>query len=188
LATRDPTISIRPAAPADFARITAIYAEHVLHGTATFEIEPPGREEMMRRHAAVLDRGLPWLVATADDRVVGYGYADIYRVRPAYRYTVEDSIYLEPAWCGKGIGRRLLESVITQSEKAGFRQMIAVIGDSANTASIAVHRAAGFVHTGVLENVGFKFGRWIDTVIMQRPLGSGAATSPAPIVSPPHPS
>ena len=163
---------IRPAAAGDLAAITAIYAHHVLHGTASFETEPPAVEEMARRQAAVVACGLPYCVAETDGRVVGYAYAGPYRPRAAYRFTVEDSVYLHPEWMGRGIGRRLLDAVIRASAEAGARQMIAIIGDSVNAASIRLHESAGFRHAGVLRDVGFKFGRWLDTVLMQKELGA----------------
>ena len=166
--------TLRAATLEDFAAITAIYADHVRNGTATFEIEPPDLPEMLRRWREVTGRGLPYLVATLGDDVAGYAYADAYRPRPAYRYTVEDSIYIRRDCVGNGIGRSLLDALIVDCERAGARQMIAVIGDSANTASIRVHAATGFAPIGVLPEVGWKFGRWLDVVLMQRPLGPGA--------------
>ena len=162
---------IRPATTADLAAITAIYAHHVLHGTASFETEPPAVEEMARRHAEIVRRGLPYYLAELGGRIVGYAYAAPYRPRPAYRFTVENSVYIHPEWMGRGIGRQLLDAVIRASAEAGCRQMIAIIGDSANTASIRLHESAGFRYVGVLRNVGFKFGRWLDTVMMQKELG-----------------
>jgi phosphinothricin acetyltransferase len=172
-------LQIRPAVPADLTAVQAIYAHHVLHGTASFEIEPPEIAEMQQRHAKLVGAGLPFLVAEIAGAVVGYGYAGTYRPRPAYLYTVEDSIYVHPAWCGRGLGRQLLARVIGNCEAAGRRQMIAVIGDSANVASVRLHVAAGFREVGVLRSVGRKFGRWLDTVLMQRSLGSGADVLPA---------
>lgn len=166
----DPLL-IRPAAEADLAAITAIYAHNVLHGTATFELKPPGIDEMTRRWADLEGRGFPYLAAELKGEVVGYAYASSYRPRPGYRFTVEDSVYVHPERVGNGIGRRLLESLIRACERAGSKQMVAIIGDSGNTASIRLHSAAGFEHTGVLRKVGRKFDRWIDTVIMQRALG-----------------
>jgi L-amino acid N-acyltransferase YncA len=170
--------AIRPAAPADAEAIAAIYAHHVLHGTATFEEVPPGPAEIARRRADVAGRGLPWLVAEAGGRLLGYAYAGPFRARPAYRFTFEDSIYLDPAATGRGLGRRLLERLIADCTAAGARQLVAVIGDSGNAASIALHARLGFRHVGTLRSVGFKFGRWLDTVEMQRPLGDGDATLP----------
>jgi phosphinothricin acetyltransferase len=162
---------IRAASDADLAAITAIYGHHVLKGTASFETEPPTLEEMARRRADVVGRGLPFWVAEWEDEVVGYAYAAPYRLRPAYRFTVEDSVYIHPGRVGNGIGRRLLDRVICSCEEGGSKQMIAIIGDSENAASIRLHEAAGFTHVGVLRGVGLKFGRWLDTVIMQRELG-----------------
>ena len=170
--------AIRPAVIGDLDAVHAIYSHHVRHGTASFEIEPPAPDEMKRRYANVVAAGLPFLAAEVEGNVVGYGYAGSYRPRPAYRFTVEDSIYIHPDWCGRRLGRQLLARVILHSEAAGCRQMIAVIGDSANVASVRLHTAAGFRATGVLRSVGFKFGRWLDTVLMQRALGSGAETLP----------
>jgi len=167
--------SLRAATPEDFAAITKIYADHVSAGTATFEIEPPDLPEMLRRWREVTERGLPYLVATHGDVVAGYAYAGAYRPRPAYRYTVEDSIYLRPDCVGQGIGRALLAALIAGCERAGARQMVAVIGDSDNAASIRLHAGAGFAPIGVLPDVGWKFGRWLDVVLMQRSLGQGAS-------------
>src|SRR5262245_40878734 len=169
---------LRAATTADLAAITRIYAHAVEHGTASFEIKPPDEAEMTRRYWSLMDGGYPYLVAELDAAVAGYAYAGPYRTRPAYRWSVEDSIYIDPAAYRRGLGRVLLEKLIEQSTERGFRQMIAVIGDSAQVASIELHRAAGFRHVGNIENVGFKFGRWLDSVIMQRALGSGAATAP----------
>jgi phosphinothricin acetyltransferase len=171
-------VTLRPATPADISAITRIYAHAVRNGTATFELEPPDEAEMTRRMAALLGGGFPYLAAEIGGVLVGYTYAGLYRTRPAYRFTVEDSIYVDPDMQRRGVGRVLLERLVEECERRGFRQMIAVIGDSAQTASIEVHRAAGFRHAGNLENVGFKFGRWLDTVLMQRDLGPGATTAP----------
>ncbi len=166
-----PAWIVRAATPPDLPGIQSIYADHVRHGTATFELDPPDLAEMTSRFVSLREGGFPYLVATdADGRVIGYGYAGPYRARPAYRFTVEDSIYLAPEHCGKGIGRLLLERLLAESAEAGFRQMVAVIGDSVNIASIRVHRAAGFAHVGTFRNVGYKFNRWLDTVMMQREL------------------
>ncbi len=173
------SILIRPAGAADIPAITTIYDHAVTHGTATFEIEPPDEAEMARRFEALVTGGFPYLVACVPDgRTVGYAYAGLYRTRIAYRHTIEDSIYIDPAFHRRGVGRALLDRLVTESEARGFRQMVAVIGDSAQTASIALHRAAGFRMTGSFEAVGFKFGRWLDTVMMQRALGQGADTVP----------
>jgi L-amino acid N-acyltransferase YncA len=171
-------LRIRPAAPGDVASITAIYADAVEHGTATFEIERPDEAEMGRRQQALLGKGFPYLVAEAAGTVVGYAYAGPYRDRRAYDWCVEDSIYIAPEFHRKGIGRLLLTRLVTETEALGFRQMLGVIGDSANTASVAVHAAVGFRMIGTFQSVGFKHGRWLDTVLMQRTLGSGDATPP----------
>jgi L-amino acid N-acyltransferase YncA len=171
-------IRVRSAILADLAAITEIYDHAVRYGTASFETEPPDEAEMTRRYRTLAEGNFPYLVAELGGTVVGYAYAGPYRTRPAYRYTVEDSIYVSPAAQGRGVGRALLEELIAQSAARGFRQMIAVIGDSAQTASLALHRAAGFYYAGNLQNVGFKFGRWLDTVLMQRPLGPGAQLPP----------
>jgi phosphinothricin acetyltransferase len=171
-------ISIRTANPADLSAITEIYHHAVRHGTASFETDPPDEAEMSRRYRALVDGGFPYLIAERAGTVIGYAYAGPYRTRPAYRYTVEDSIYIDPAAQRRGVGRALLEELIAQSTAHGFRQMIAVIGDSAQIASIALHRAVGFHYVGNLQNVGFKFGRWLDSVLMQRPLGPGATCLP----------
>ncbi len=170
---------LRPADPADIVAIQAIYAHHVLKGLATFEEVPPDAAEMAARRADVLDRGLPYLVAEEEGEVLGFAYAAPYRLRSAYRFVVEDSIYLDPAATRRGIGGALLGALIEQCTAAGARQMLAVIGDSGNAGSIAVHARAGFAHTGIFHGVGFKFGRWVDTVMMQRPLGPGETTLPA---------
>ncbi len=164
-------MQLRAATDADIAAIQAIYAHHVLHGLASFEVEPPSVEEMRRRFAAVTGAGYPYLVAATVDGVLGYAYASAYRARPGYRYTVEDSVYVAAEAVGRGIGRRLLTALIDGCERLGYRQMLAVIGDSANTASISLHERCGFSHCGTLRSVGFKFGRWVDSVIMQRALG-----------------
>jgi len=173
-----PAVSIRPASPADIPAITRIYAHAVQHGTASFELEPPDQAEMARRLHTLLDGGYPYIVAEIGGVLVGYAYAGPYRPRPAYRYSVEDSIYIDPGALRKGVGRALLERLIVECERRGYRQMIAVIGDSAQTPSIELHRAAGFRMIGNIENVGYKFDRWLDSVLMQRPLGPGATTKP----------
>ena len=171
-------VSIRPATPADIPAITRIYAQAVRHGTASFELEPPDEAEMTRRQCALLDGGYPYLVAEIDGVVAGYAYAGPYRTRPAYRYTVENSIYIAPDMRRRGIGRVLLDRLIVECEARGYRLMIAVIGDSAQTPSIELHRAAGFKLVGAFEGVGYKFDRWLDTVLMQRPLGKGTSAPP----------
>jgi phosphinothricin acetyltransferase len=173
------SLEIRPAAAADLPFITKIYEHAVRYGTATFELIPPDLDEMVRRYDVLTDGGFPYLVAAFEGRVVGYAYAGAYRPRPAYRFTVENSVYLEPAIHRRGIGLQLLQRLIAESEARGYRQMIAVIGDSANAASIGVHARTGFQMIGTHPNVGFKFGRWLDTVMMQRALGEGAVTLPA---------
>jgi L-amino acid N-acyltransferase YncA len=176
----DPLASpvIRVAAAADVAAITAIYAHAVKFGTATFEIDPPDAAEMARRLDAIAADGLPYLVAEVAGAVRGYAYAGLYRTRVAYRFTLEDSIYVAPDHHGRGIGRALLDRLLAESAAGGYRQMIAVIGDSAQAASIALHRAAGFRMIGTFAGVGYKFDRWLDTVLMQRALGPGDALPP----------
>jgi phosphinothricin acetyltransferase len=169
---------VRPAAVADLAAITRIYAQAVREGTASFEIDPPDTAEMQRRFEALQAGGYPYLVAECDGTVAGYAYAGPYRARPAYRFSVEDSVYVAPGRQRGGIGRALLASLIEAAEAKAFRQMVAVIGDSANTSSVELHRAAGFRLVGTLENIGFKFGRWLDSVLMQRALGEGAGSTP----------
>ncbi len=171
-------LTLRSATPADMLAITAIYGHHVQHGLASFEIEPPALDEMQLRYAAIVDAGYPYLVATDAQRVLGYAYASHYRARPAYRFTVEDSVYVAPTATGRGIGRQLLDELIVQCEARCFRQMLAVIGDSGNRASIELHRACGFAHVGLLPSIGFKFGRWVDSVLMQRALGDGDRSAP----------
>ncbi len=172
------SLAIRDAVEADIDPITRIYATHVVHGTSSFEVEPPSVEEMRRRLRAVTDRPLPILVADDAGEVVGYSYASPYRDRPAYRYTLEDSVYVADKQRGRGIGSSLVVELVGRCERVGCRQLIAVIGDSANGASIAAHARAGFVRVGLLTNVGWKHGRWLDVVLMQRSLGDGASTSP----------
>jgi L-amino acid N-acyltransferase YncA len=173
-------VEIRPATEADLPSITAIYEHAVLHGTATFELMPPDLAEMGRRFDVLSTGGFPYLAASLDGRVVGYAYAGAYRPRPAYRFTVENSIYLDPAIHRKGIGLKLMHRLIEECISRGYRQMIAVIGDSANAGSIGVHTRCGFQMIGTHPNVGLKFGRWLDTVMMQLPLGAGASTIPPP--------
>ena len=171
--------TVRDVADDDLPEIQAIYTPHVLSGLATFEEVPPAVDEMRARRAAIAAAGLPYLVAVVDGRVVGYCYAGPYRPRPAYRHTVEDSIYLAPGFEGRGIGGQLLTTLIARCEAGGWRQMLAIIGDSGNAPSVALHRRLGFRHVGTLQSVGFKLGRWVDTVIMQRPLGAGDTSRPA---------
>ena len=169
---------IRPATASDIPAITAIYAHAVRTGTASFELEPPDESEMKRRLEALIEAGYPYLVAEVDGAVAGYAYAGPYRPRPAYRWSVEDSVYVASTMHRRGIGGVLLGALIAEAERRGFRQMVAVIGDSAQVPSIALHREWGFRHIGTIEHVGFKFGRWLDTVLMQRALGPGAAEPP----------
>jgi phosphinothricin acetyltransferase len=171
-------VEVRPAATRDLPAIQSIYAHHVLTGLASFEEVAPPLEEIERRYRDVTGRGLPYLVAETGGALAGYGYCAPYRPRSAYRYALEDSIYIRHDMTGRGIGRRLLEELIRRCEGLGYRQVIAVIGDSANRPSIGVHAACGFVRVGTLRSVGFKFGRWVDSVFMQRPLGPGDATKP----------
>ena len=169
---------IRPATAADLPFVTEIYQHAVLYGTATFELIPPDLAEMTRRFKALIDGGFPYFVGVLEGRVVGYAYAGPYRPRPAYRFTVENSVYLQPAIHRRGIGLQLMVRLIAECEARGYRQMIAVIGDSANAGSISVHTKTGFQKIGTHPNVGLKFGRWLDTVMMQRALGEGATTVP----------
>ena len=171
-------ILVRDARETEMDAVTKIYAAHVLHGLASFEEVPPSLDEMKSRRAAVLQLGLPYLVAEDDGRVVGYSYATFYRTRPAYRYTVEDSVYVEDGFHGRGIGTALLAELIARCERGPWRQMLAVIGDSGNAGSIALHRRMGFAPAGNLVSVGFKLGRWVDSVFMQRALGAGDSTKP----------
>jgi L-amino acid N-acyltransferase YncA len=169
---------LRPARPADIAAITAIYRPAVLTGTASFELESPTEEEMLRRYRVVTDAGNPYVVAERDGRIIGYAYASAYRARPGYRFTVENSVYVSPEAQGKGVGRALLAEVIAAATAKGYRLMVAVIGDSANFASIALHRRAGFRFCGTIHSVGYKLGRWLDSVIMELPLGEGDGSAP----------
>jgi L-amino acid N-acyltransferase YncA len=169
---------VRDATEQDMPAIQAIYAQEVLHGIASFEEVPPTTDAMLARRESVRDLGLPYLVAELEGQVVGYSYATAYRPRPAYRYTVEDSVYVANGLQGRGIGRALLSALIARCETGPWRQMIAVIGDSGNAGSIALHRQQGFRLVGTFEAVGFKLGRWVDTVHMQRPLGPGPDTLP----------
>ena len=174
-------ILIRASCDDDVAAIAAIYGHHVLHGLASFEEEPPSVEEMAQRRAGVVSRGFPYLVAERAGKVVGYCYAGPYRARIGYRFSVEDSIYIAPDQVGRGVGRTLLAEVIERVTELGYRQMIAVIGGSETVASIRLHAALGFTQIGVFPGIGFKFGRWIDSVYMQRPLGAGETTLPREI-------
>ena len=172
-------MSLRSACATDIAAVTEIYAHYVRHGLASFEVDPPGEEEMARRHASVSALGFPYLVAEFDGLVAGYAYAAPYRTRPAYRYTVEDSVYIHHAYAGRGIGSVLLPALIAACEAVGSRQMVAVIGDSGNHASIRLHEKFGFVRAGLLAAAGWKFERWVDSVLMQRALGAGDTAPPA---------
>ena len=169
---------IRPSRDEDIAAITAVYTHHVLRGTGTFEIDPPSIVDMTARRAEVLARGLPWLVAEDDGRLTGFAYCNWFKPRPAYRFSAEDSIYLAPHTSGQGLGRALLAELSVQAERAGVRKLIAVIGDSANTGSIGVHRSVGFEPAGVLTSCGWKFDKWLDVVLMEKSLGQGDMTSP----------
>jgi phosphinothricin acetyltransferase len=170
---------LRDSAEADLPAIQAIYAHHVRHGSASFELEPPDLAEMTARRRALLDRGLPYLVADAGGWVAGYAYAGPYRPRPAYRYALEVSVYVAPDRHRLGLGRLLLGGLVERAERLGYRQLVAVVGDSANAASIGLHRALGFHEAGVLRSVGWKHGRWLDSVFLQRSLGDGDAAPPA---------
>lgn len=179
MADRDKgAVLVRDAQASDMVAVQAIYAHHVLHGLATFEEVPPGVEEIQSRRAAVLAAGLPYLVAEIGGQVMGYAYATAYRPRPAYRHTVEDSVYVAEGQGGRGIGAALLGALIARCEAGPWRQMVAVIGNSGNAGSIALHRRMGFGEVGTLRSVGFKLGRWVDTVLMQRAIGPGDGTPP----------
>lgn len=179
-----PSAALRAATAADIPVIAAIYGHAVLTGTASFEVEPPGEEEMLRRFKAVNDAGYPYFVAELDGKVAGYAYASAYRTRPAYRFTVEDSIYIAQEAHGKGLGRLLLRALIDRCTVDGYRLMVAVIGDSANHPSIGLHRRLGFTFCGTIHSVGYKFDRWLDSVIMELPLGEGDRSRPAEIRRP----
>lgn len=170
---------IRPSTDADIPAITAIYTHHVLHGTGTFETDPPGEQDMAQRRADVLGKGLPYLVVEHAGDVVGFAYCQWFKPRPAYRFSAEDSIYLAASAHGQGLGRLLLVELMAQAERAGVRKLIAVIGDSANQGSIGVHRSCGFNPVGVLTNCGWKFDRWLDVVLMDRTIGLGSSEAPA---------
>ena len=172
-------MEIRPATAADLPDIQAIYAHHVLHGTGTFEEVPPSLEEMTGRMASGTGRGWPWLVATDETGVLGYAYYAQIRDRTAYRFTAEDSIYVREDVRGQGVGKALVLRLLLEAEKSGFRQMVAVIGDSENVGSVGMHASLGFHHVGTLRATGLKFGRWLDTVYMQRALGAGDETLPS---------
>jgi phosphinothricin acetyltransferase len=169
-------LTLRSSTDLDLPAITAIYAHHVTHGTGTFETTPPTESDMAARRQDVLAKGLPFLVAEQDGRVLGYAYCQWFKPRPAYRFSAEDSIYLDPKAAGQRIGNKLLMELAKQAEAAGIRKLIAVIGDSGNAASIGVHRAIGFRHVGTIESCGWKFGRWLDIVLMEKSLGEGSRT------------
>jgi phosphinothricin acetyltransferase len=171
-------LTLRPSSAPDIPAITAIYAHHVLHGTGTFETTPATEEEMTARRADVLAKGLPWLVAERDGRVLGFAYCQWFKPRPAYRYSAEDSIYLHPDAARQGLGGQLLAALIRSAEAAGVRKLIAVIGDSGNAGSIGVHRAAGFEQVGIVRSCGWKFGRWLDIVLMDKALADGDRSAP----------
>ena len=173
-----PGVVVRDALPADLPIVQSIYAHHVLHGLASFEEVPPDVAEMERRYRELLARRLPYVVVESGGRVAGYAYAGPYRTRPAYRYTLEDSVYIAPDAIGRGLGRAALAEVIRRTADLGFRQMIAIIGDSGNRPSVALHERLGFRCAGTLQAVGFKFGRWVDSVLMQRSLGAGDSRPP----------
>ncbi len=172
------TTTVRASQEADITAITAIYAHHVLHGTGTFEIDPPGSADMAMRRADVLGKGLPYLVAEQAGQVVGFAYCNWFKPRPAYRFSAEDSIYVADSARGQGVGRQLLHALACQAEAAGVRKLLAVIGDSANTGSIGLHRALGFTEVGVMRSVGWKHGAWRDIVLMEKTLGAGDSTAP----------
>jgi len=171
-------MQIRPAGLDDIADITRIYGHEVAHGSASFETTPPDIAEMTNRWRTVTGAGFPYLVAEIDGACAGYAYVGAYHRRPAYSSTIETSIYVDQNHRGMGVGRALLDALIAAAEQLGYRQMIAVIGDSGNDGSIGLHRAAGFTHVGTLRNVGFKHGRWLDVVLMQRAIGAGSTTPP----------
>lgn len=172
------TVTVRASDAGDFAAIRAIYADEVLHTLANFEEVPPSADELLRRRDAVLEAGLPYLTAALDGRVVGFCYATLYRARSAYRFTLEDSVYVARDVHRRGIGSALLGALIRSCESGPWRQMIAVIGHGDNAASIALHGKLGFRLVGTMEAVGFKQGGWVDTVVMQRALGTGSSTAP----------
>ena len=173
------TAGIRLCQPADIHAVTAIYAHHVNHGSGTFELDPPSVQDMSQRHANVVQLGLPWLVACRGEEVLGFAYAGQFRPRPGFRDLVEDSVYIHPQHTAQGLGAALLAELIGLCEQAGIRQMLAVIGDSANSGSIALHARLGFSHAGLLKASGWKHGRWLDTVLMQRALGPGQSCDPS---------
>lgn len=175
---------IRPSRDEDIPAITAIYAHHVCHGTGTFETEAPASNDMAARRADVLSKGLPYLVAEQDGKILGFAYGNWFKPRPAYRYSVEDSIYLAPGLQPKGLGRALLAELLARCEAVGIRKVMAIVGDSANAGSVGLHRALGFTQVGIIEACGWKFGAWRDIVILQKTLGSGSTEPP---LEPPAP-
>lgn len=170
---------IRSATEGDIDAIAAIYAHHVRHGTGTFELDPPSASDMRARLNEVQSRGLPWLIAEEGGQVKGYAYCNWFKPRPAYRFSAEDSVYVAPDANGRGLGRALLAELSARAQRCGVRKLIAVIGDSANAGSIGVHQALGFSHVGRLASCGWKFGRWLDVVLMEKPLGPGDASDPS---------
>jgi len=172
-------LTIRPSTDLDVPAIAAIYGHYVSHSTATFETTPPSESDMAARRADVLSKALPYLVAEREGKVVGFAYCQWFKPRPAYRFSAEDSIYLHPDAAGQGLGKQLLVALTREAQAAGIRKLIAVIGDSGNAGSIGVHKALGFRHVGVIQSCGWKFGRWLDIVLMEMPLGDGDATAPA---------
>ena len=169
---------IRPSTDTDIPAITAIYAHHVLHGTGTFETDPPSAQDMAARRSDVLSKNLPYLVVEDETGVLGFAYCNWFKPRPAYRYSAEDSIYLAPSARGKGLGKLLLTELMAQAERRGVRKLIAVIGDSANQGSVGLHKVCGFNHVGLLANCGWKFDRWLDVVLMDNTIGSGNSNPP----------
>jgi L-amino acid N-acyltransferase YncA len=173
-------LRVRPSTESDVAEIARIYGHYVRHSTATFELDPPTRDDMAKRRSDILSLGLPYLVAERDGAILGYAYAGRYRPRPGYKFTIEDSVYIDPQQVGHGCGRALLAALIEICEQGPWRQMIAVIGDNANVASLRLHERFGFRSVGTLSSVGFKFNRWVDSVLMQRELGPGSSIPAAP--------
>jgi len=184
ITTASTALTVRPSRDADIPAITALYAHHVRTGTASFEEIPPGEAEMAERRAAILARGLPYLVAESGGTLAGYAYAGPYRTRSAYRFALENSVYVDAGMARRGVGRALMGPLLEICEAAGYRRMVAVIGGGDNHGSIGLHAACGFRPAGVLPGMGFKFGRWIDSVLMERPLGDGDASLPSEIRPP----
>ena len=175
------SVAIRPALASDVPAITAIYRPAVVAGTASFELEPPDETEMLRRFGSITEAGFPYVVADDGGQVLGYAYCSSYRPRPAYRYSVENSVYVAPSAQGRSIGRALLSHLVESATERGYRQMIAVIGDPRETASVGLHRSLGFTLCGTIRSVGYKHGRWLDSVVMQRALGAGDTAPPVPL-------